>query len=91
MLRPFEHALEDFAGVEKDRVVPAPAGGDEAVFQVSRDRIVRHGAHHALAGFDPGAADHAASSRAMRTAAGGCESWNAEYTGSGVSVAALSS
>ncbi len=27
----------------------------------------------------------------MRTAAGGCESWNAEYSGSGVSVAALSS
>ena len=34
---------------------------------------------------------YAASRRAMRTAAGGCESWNAEYTGSGVSVAALSS
>jgi hypothetical protein len=66
-----------------DLVVTAEGGHHQAVDAAFGDRArvgaLAHAAHRC-----------SACRRAMRSAAGGCESWKREYSGSGVSVEALS-
>ncbi len=82
-LRPWSRQCTRVPGLVHDRRVATVARDDAACYDARpmRRLVGAAGLPHA---------SRSGASRAMRASAGGCEAWNAVYSGSGVRVEALS-